>query len=226
MDDAARRARRRSLNDAEAQAVALFRCIEERNIIQPGRTEREVNEDIHALAAEFGTTTHWHKRIVRAGRNTLCPYDDNPPDLVIQDDDLVFVDLGPVFDDWEADFGRTYVIGDDPVKRQLVTDVESAFAVGRRFMRDHSQASGADVYAFMEDVARSRGWELGQWHTGHLIGDFPHARPPEKVHNFLMPGNDQPLHGLREDGQPLEWILEVHFVDPHRGIGAFFEQLA
>jgi len=48
---------------------------------------------------------------VRAGRNTLAPYDENPPDLTVAEDDIVFLDLGPVFEELEADFGRTYVVG-------------------------------------------------------------------------------------------------------------------
>ena len=35
----------------------------------------------------------------------------------LTDDDILFLDLGPIFAEWEADFGRTYVLGDDPVKQ-------------------------------------------------------------------------------------------------------------
>ncbi|WP_431213706.1 hypothetical protein ACQ86N_01985 [Puia sp. P3] len=31
----------------------------------------------------------------------------------------MFFDFGPIFEDWEADFGRTYVIGSDPTKHKL-----------------------------------------------------------------------------------------------------------
>jgi Xaa-Pro dipeptidase len=44
----------------------------------------------------------------------LLPYDDNPPNLVIGADEILFLDLGPVFEDWEADFVRTIVIGAIP----------------------------------------------------------------------------------------------------------------
>ncbi len=74
---------------------------------------------------------YWHKRIVRAGHNTLAPYNENPPDLTVAEDDIVFLDLGPVFEEWEADFGRTYVVGDDPVKQKLCRDIEEAFAKGK-----------------------------------------------------------------------------------------------
>jgi hypothetical protein len=53
----------------------------------------------------YGISRYWHKRIVRAGRNTLAPYDENPPDLTVGEDDIVFLDLGPVFEQWEADSG-------------------------------------------------------------------------------------------------------------------------
>lgn len=207
-------------------AIALFEDIEAEGLIAPGRLESDVNDDIFRLADEkHGTTTHWHKRIVRAGKNTLCPYDENPPDLPIQDDDMVFVDLGPVFSGWEADLGRTYVIGDDPEKHRLVADAKACFTMGRRHFEKTPDITAEAMFDFMGELARERGWELGQWHSGHLVGDFPHDRPPEKVHNFIMPGNERPMRGVDGDGHPLHWILEVHFVSRERGIGAFYEQL-
>src|ERR1700735_437291 len=111
------------LRDAQAKASALFREIEARGMVRAGITESILNDEIFALAKEmFGTTTHWHKRIVRAGPNTLLPYAENPPDLEITADDILFLDLGPVFEDWEADFGRTFVLGSDPRKHKLRDD--------------------------------------------------------------------------------------------------------
>ena len=81
-----------------------------------------------------GISTYWHKRIVRAGRNTLAPYDENPPDLTIGEDDILFLDLGPVFEEWEADFGRTFVVGSDPVKLKLRDDIAAAFADGKQWL--------------------------------------------------------------------------------------------
>jgi Xaa-Pro dipeptidase len=103
------------LKAAQNKAEGLFQAVEARGLIRPGITEEALNAEIYALAKQmYGITTYWHKRIVRAGRNTLLPYAENPPDLVIGTDDILFLDLGPVFEDWEADFGRTFVIGDDP----------------------------------------------------------------------------------------------------------------
>ncbi|HEY7880444.1 MAG TPA: hypothetical protein VID31_06340, partial [Streptosporangiaceae bacterium] len=69
------------LLDAQAKAAELFAAIEPRGIIAPGVREVEASDAIRDLAADmFGVDRHWHKRIVRAGLNTLKPYQHNPPD--------------------------------------------------------------------------------------------------------------------------------------------------
>src|SRR6187402_3332933 len=96
------------LIEAENIAQQLFAAIEVRQLIRHGKSENQLNEEIFKLADElYGIKKYWHKRIVRSGVNTLVPYDDNPPDLIIQEDDILFLDFGPILEDWEADFGRT-----------------------------------------------------------------------------------------------------------------------
>jgi len=104
------------LIEAENIALQLFKAIEDRELIKPGKSEKQLNTEIFHLANElFGIEKYWHKRIVRSGANTLFPYDANPSDLILQDNDILFFDFGPIIEDWEADLGRTYVIGNDPV---------------------------------------------------------------------------------------------------------------
>ena len=72
------------LLDAQEKAQALFDAVESQNLIRPGVAETKINDDIYALAEKmYGISRYWHKRIVRAGRNTLAPYDENPPDLTV-----------------------------------------------------------------------------------------------------------------------------------------------
>src|ERR1700677_2018928 len=105
------------LLDAQAKAPELFAAIETSDIIAPGVREVQARDAIRDLAADmFGVDRHWHKRIVRAGPDNLQPYKENPPDRVIAADDIVFCAFGPIFEAWEADFVRTYVLGDDPDK--------------------------------------------------------------------------------------------------------------
>ncbi|MGA7927933.1 MAG: hypothetical protein WCA20_18335 [Candidatus Sulfotelmatobacter sp.] len=62
------------LLDAQLKAQAMFAEIQAQSLIRPGVKESEINENIYALAESmYGISRYWHKRIVRAGRNTLAP---------------------------------------------------------------------------------------------------------------------------------------------------------
>jgi Xaa-Pro dipeptidase len=215
------------LLDAQVKAQALFAEVEARKLIRPGATEGEINEGVYALAAsKYGITKNWHKRIVRAGRNTLEPYAENPPDLTVTDDDIVFLDLGPVFEEWEADFGRTYVVGNDPVKHKLRRDIEEGFARGKRYFEEHPDITGAELYAYAHQLAKEAGWEYGGSIAGHLIGEFPHERiQGDKITFYVHPENPNRMRTLDPSGRPRHWILEIHFVDRARQIGGFYEEL-
>jgi Xaa-Pro aminopeptidase len=215
------------LLEAQAKAQALFVEIETRNLIRPGAKESEINEGIYALAGTmYAISRYWHKRIVRAGRNTLAPYDENPPDLTVGEDDIVFLDLGPVFEEWEADFGRTYVVGNDPRKHQLCRDIEEAFASGKRYFQQHPEITAAELYAYAQNLAAQAGWEYGGPIAGHLIGVFPHEKiAGDKVSLYVHPENHSRMHVPYASGRKRHWILEIHFVDRARQIGGFYEEL-
>lgn len=219
--------RRAELHAAEGKALALLDMIEVRGLVAAGRTEREVEQDIYALAlAEFGVEKHWHKRIVRAGANGLATARDNPPVLTIADDDLVYLDLGPVFEEWEADVGRSYVVGDDPDKHRLVADLSDQFdRVKARFDADQD-VIGADLYAFACNSAAAAGWRFGGVIAGHIVGEFPHAHlPGEKDFYRINPENTGRLRDPGPFGQERFWILEIHLVDRAGRYGGFYERL-
>lgn len=215
------------LLEAQGKAAQLFHAVEARGLIRPGITESRLNEDIYALAKEmYGITTYWHKRIVRAGRNTLLPYAENPPDLTLDEDDILFLDLGPVFEAWEADFGRTFVLGSDPRKHKLQQDVGRAFAAGKQHFHDHPQITSSELYRYAQSLAVQFGWEFGGPIAGHLIGQFPHEKiSGDKVTLYVHPDSHLPMRSLDENGQKRHWILEIHFVDRLHQIGGFYEEL-
>jgi Xaa-Pro dipeptidase len=219
--------RANELRVAQTKAEKLFHEIDARGLIRPGITESNLNEDIYALAKEmYGIETYWHKRIVRAGRNTLLPYAENPPDLTIGADDILFLDLGPVFEKWEADFGRTYVLGSDPLKHKLQKDVGQAFADGKRYFEETPNITASELYSYAQSLAAKFGWEFGGPIAGHLIGDFPHERiPDDKISLYVHPGSHLTMRSLDDKGQKRHWILEIHFVDKAREIGGFYEEL-
>jgi Xaa-Pro dipeptidase len=215
------------LLEAQRKAEALFNEVEERGLIRPNITEISLNADIYALAKEmYGITTYWHKRIVRAGKNTLLPYADNPPDLTLGEDDILFLDLGPVFETWEADFGRTFVLGDDCLKKKMQRDIAQAFVEGKRYFNATPNITSSELFRYASSLAEKFGWEFGGPIAGHLIGQFPHERiADDKISLYVHPKNDLPMRSLDENGQKRHWILEIHFVNREHEIGGFYEEL-
>jgi len=215
------------LIEAEEKAAELFRIAEHRGLIAAGKTERQLNEEVFALAKElFGIEKYWHKRIIRSGPNTLQPYNENPPDLVIQENDILFFDFGPIFEDWEADFGRTYVMGNDPIKHKLKKDIELAWQEGKEWFHQQTSLTGAEFFQYAVDMAKRYGWTYGGEIAGHLIGQFPHERLQKDSHGlYVHPENHNDMFAPDAAGNKRNWILEIHFVDKERQIGGFFEQL-
>lgn len=217
----------RRLVDAQNKAAQLFDEIDQRAMIRPGVGEKQLSDEIHDLAAAmFGVTRHWHRRIVRAGENTLQPFKEHPPDRVIAADDIVFLDLGPIFQEWEADFGRTFVLGNDPTKHAVREALARVWQAGRDYFSEQPSVTGAQLYDHVVGVARAAGFEWGSPIAGHLVGEFPHKKiVGDGVQWYITPGSNEPLRRDDAAGRPCHWILEVHLVDRPRGFGGFYEQL-
>jgi Xaa-Pro aminopeptidase len=215
------------LLEAQARAAMLFDAIAAQGILRPGVLDSEASRAVTELAAErFGVHRHWHKRIVRSGPNTLQPYVVDPPDRKMVADDIVFADFGPLFGGWEADFGRTWVLGEDPVKLRLCRDLEPVFAAGKAYFEARPDVTAAELYAEVVRLAGQQGWEFGNMHCGHLVGEFPHENMVgERSDSLLCADNPRRVRSLDPSGRVAHWILEIHLVDRDREIGGFYEEL-
>lgn len=215
-----------NLKDAQDKAVALFAEIE-KTLIRPGVTDKALSTEIHALAVErHALRTHWHKRIVRSGPNTLAAYADNPPDRTIGDDDILVVDLGPVFEEWEADFGRTYVLGSDPRKIRVRDALEPTWLAVKARYCENPAMTGAELFAIAKAAGEEQGFTWGANIAGHIVGSFPHERIPEdKWPIYIADGNKTSMATIGKDGFKRQWILEIYLHDRQGQFGGFFEQL-
>jgi len=212
---------------ARPVVLAPFAEAGRRQLVTAGVTERGASDAIRDLAADmFGVQRHWHKRIVRAGPNTLLPYEENPPDRVINADDIVFLDFGPVFAEWEADVGRTIVLGGDPRKHELAAALPVIWQRGRDYFDSHPDITGEELYAHVAGLAGQDGWEFAGEIAGHLVGEFPHKQiSGSELDSYIVPGNSGPMRRLDPAGRACHWILEVHIADRGRQIGGFHEEL-
>ncbi len=196
---------------ARERSWAALRDIAAR--IVPGMNEA----DAAALAKErldvAGMQRIWHPSIIRFGANTLKTFrQPSAPDTVLQDNDIFFIDLGPVFDGHEGDVGDTFVVGDDADMRACANAARELFA--RTAARWREGVTGMALYAYAEDAATAMGWRLNHETKGHRVGDYPHA-----VHKAGSLGqfDAAPAPGL--------WVLEIQIAHPSLPIGAFFEDL-
>jgi Xaa-Pro dipeptidase len=215
------------LHATQARAAALFRAIEEKRLIRPGETEESISRAIFELAAsDFGVERYWHRRVVRSGPHTRMLFRELPPDRTIEEDDIVSLDLGVVFGELEADFGRSYVLGHDPEKLRLVSDLAAIFRECQALHVRTPTLTGRELYAYVGEASKQRGWTFGGVHAGHLIGAFPFSREVrDEARNRIRSDNEWPLDAPGPDGRPRHWILEVHLLDPSGVFGGFYEEL-
>lgn len=213
---------------AEQKAKALFNAVEERGLIVAGKSEQELSDEIVKIGKDdFGIEDHWHKKIVRAGINTLQPFIANPATTIIQEDDILFFDFHPIYEGWEADLGRTYIVGNNPAKLKIKQAVEAAWQEANDWYFKQSHLTGAQYFNYVLDLTKRYGYEFGNAIAGHIVGHFPHEQPddPNDLCLDVHPDNHADILQLDKNGNERHWILELHFIDTANNIGAFFEQL-
>lgn len=215
---------------AYAQKISadLFKAVEQNNLIVAGKSEDQLNQEVVQLAHEkFGVEAHWHKKIVRTGVNTMSIYTDNPPNQIIKADDILFLDFGIIVDGYEADYARTYVLGNDARKLKLKNDVEKAWYEIQHWYRKQTSVKASDLFALTRKKASEYGWTSAGVIAGHIVGKYPHEQPadPKSWELDVHPDNPNDILLRDANGNKRHWILEIHFVDKANNIGGYFEQL-
>lgn len=182
--------------------------------IRPGMTELDAQQHSMGVLKQMGMDRIWHPLIVRFGEATLATFKKRTdPTRVLGEQDIFFVDIGPVWQGHEGDAGDTFVVGDD-------TEMHACAQAARSLWHEvadqwrHEKTSGQALYAYAAERAEAMGWRLNQDIKGHRVCDFPHAI--YKAGN-LGDFGQCPATGL--------WILEIQIAHPTRPFGAFYEDL-
>lgn len=122
----------------------------------------------------------------------------------------MFVDLGPVFEAWESDFGRTYVLGDDPSKTKIRDAMEPLWKTIKARYEERPDMTGDELYYISVEEAGKLGFEFGGNIAGHHIGAFAHEKVSnDHIKDYITKGNHNSLNTTDKYGNKQHWILEL-----------------
>jgi len=182
--------------------------------VNPGMVEEDAVEMAKDLLADLGMLKGWHDVYVRFGSNTLKTFGAaSDPGVVLGENDVFFIDIGPVWKDWEGDGGATFVVGQHSEMERCAANARKLFHTVRQEWAA-SGKTGKALYDFAIAEAGKMGWELNMDLSGHRISDFPHE--------VIYPGS---LANVEFRPKPLLWVLEIHIRDPQKRFGAFYEDM-
>jgi methionyl aminopeptidase len=182
--------------------------------VMPGMVEEDAVETAKSVLIGSNLALSWHPTRVRFGSNTVKAMKQaSVPGVVLQDNDIFFIDIAPRVGAWEGDGGATFVVGRNSEYERCARDAERLFHEVREVW-ERERLNGQALYAFADETARAMGWELNFDLPGHRVSDFPHAT--------IYTGS---LAELDVTPSAMRWILEIHLLDPQRRFGAFFEDM-
>jgi Xaa-Pro aminopeptidase len=182
--------------------------------IEPGMAEEEAKAIARETLKEMEMRRGWHHIIVRCGPNTTKDFmEKSEPGVVLSENDIFFVDIGPIYENTEGDAGDTFVFGSDPDHLRAKKEVRLIWDdVRAKWFADG--VTGKELYDYAIEVAGGFGWKLNMDLSGHRLSEFPHS-----AHY------DGPLAEVEFRPNPNLWVLEIAIAHPERKFGAFYEDL-
>jgi methionyl aminopeptidase len=201
------------LNARRKTTEAVLRIAEK---IKPDMLEEDARRIGDETLRQLGSTQGWHKTLVRFGCNTTKNYvDPSEPNVRLGDNDIFFVDIGPIWGDTEGDGGGTFVVGQQPdiEMKRCTLDVTRIFETVRRQWLA-TQITGKELYDFAITAAADLGWILNLGLTGHRLSDYPH-----KAHYAGT------LGAITFHPAPNLCILDINILHPIKPWGFFSEFL-
>ena len=143
-------------------------------IIKPGITETKARAKAQEIYAKYGIKKSWHKPYIYFGMNTILNFMDKPKEeKTLQEEDLAYIDIGPIIDGVEGDAGHTLVFGNNSLFNELKFQSEKIFNLGVDFWRKNNP-TGIELYKHIHKLTEEAGFIFNLNPAGHLIGSFPH----------------------------------------------------
>jgi Xaa-Pro aminopeptidase len=182
--------------------------------VKPAMAEEEAKEIARDVLSSLEMRRGWHHIIVRCGSNTTKDFKArSEPGVVLGDNDIFFIDIGPVYGDFEGDAGDTFVLGNNPDHLRAKADVRTIWETVREKWFSE-RPTGIELYDFAIQTTEELGWKLNMDLSGHRLSDYPHS-----VHY------DGALAEVGFTPSPNLWVLEIAIAHPDGSFGAFYEDL-
>jgi Xaa-Pro dipeptidase len=193
------------------EAGAIAEAVTETAIaaVEPGVREYDVVADaMHTLFRLGGEMAHLASPFVASGEH-MSPPNRFPSDKLIREGDLVFIDIGAMWNGYYADMGRTVICGEPSDRqREVFTAVRNSLRAATEAMRPGN--SNDDVAA----AVRAEGDRMGladdflSLFIGHGVGIG--ANEPPYVGEALPGAETVPLQaGMTMAIEPLIWVPDV-----------------
>lgn len=184
-------------------------------LIRPGMTEKEAIQLANKYFATHGVKRFWHRTHIRFGASTVLSFEDPYHEgVVLKENDIFYLDLGPVWNGVEGDCGDTFVMGEDARFSRIKSDVKVVFEDVRQFWR-RDRPTGVKLYEYANTVVEKMGYLLHPSYVkGHRLSEFSHS-----TYTKMATGN------LEFSPAPERWVLEFQICDPSMQFGAFYEDL-
>jgi Xaa-Pro aminopeptidase len=144
--------------------------------LRPGRTEKEVRNELEGLMLEQGADGPSFETIVAAGANSAVPH-HRPTEAVLAAGDFVKIDFGALVRGYHSDMTRTFVLSPIAQWQQDVYDlVATAQRAGREALGPGVSLSAVDA-ASRQVIADAGHAEHFGHGLGHGVGLQIHEAP-------------------------------------------------
>ena len=186
-----------------------------KNMIHPGMTEKEAMKKANEYFADHGVRKFWHKTHIRFGESTVLsfndPYSENS---YLKENDIFYIDVGPIWDGIEGDCGKTFVIGERNDFTKITSDIKNLFDDTNQYWTK-TRATGKQLCEYTKIQVEKMGYLLQPSYVkGHRLSEFSHS----KYTNLK-------LFELDFNPSAERWILELQICHPSMKFGAFYEDL-
>jgi Xaa-Pro aminopeptidase len=181
--------------------------------IKADMTEDDAHELYKVIYKKHGIEKNWHPPKLRFGPNTLKTFKEVSDPYTLQDEDIFYIDIGPIVDEHEADYGETFTLGSNFEHKKIAYNSVKIFNEVSQKWQDN-KLRGPELYEWATKRASELGYKLNMGSDGHRIGDFPH-------HVFFKGA----IIECEEELLPNAWILEIQLDHPKLKFGAFYEDI-